>query len=248
MSSALARGRLLLAVAALLAVASVAAPSLANPPSNTREELICRAQSGVGFSYYWGGGCWCASGCSPDFSCSPGSCSGNCPSCTHSGTYGADCSGFVTKVWQVPSAIAVNSCGHGPYVAASYTSSSSYWSVIDRSSAEAGDAMAYSGHVLIYESGDPWGYMWAYEASGCAVGIVHNNRSCSNSYNAARRINISSGECSPGETDSQDCGKEKHPGFDIDVICKPAQPEFHTKICNRESDQVGQDRPSCKLC
>ena len=29
-----------------------------------------------------------------------GSCSGSCPSCSHSGKYGADCSGLIAKAWQ----------------------------------------------------------------------------------------------------------------------------------------------------
>jgi len=194
------------------ACALLGAPSTASadPPTNTRDEIACRASSGVGYSYYWGGGCWCQSGCSPNFgACSAGSCSGSCPSCSHSGTYGADCSGFVNKVWQVPSAIATNSCGHGNYVAASYTSSTSYWSVIDRSALQKGDVLASSSHVAVYDQGDPWGSMAVWEAKGCSYGIVHNWRTFSSSYSAARRINIdetSNCECDPGETETEACG------------------------------------------
>ena len=63
----------------------------------TTDEILNRAATGVGFSYWWGHGVW-----NPG-STSHGSCSGSCPSCTHSGSYGADCSGFAAKVWQVPS-------------------------------------------------------------------------------------------------------------------------------------------------
>ena len=196
--------------AALVVVALavlVGVPALAAPPQMSRDDIICRAQSGVGFSYYWGGACWCASGCSPNFSCSPGSCSGSCPSCTHHGTYGADCSGYVTKIWQVPDPIATTTCGHGPYVAATYTHSTSYWNVISRNSLQRGDSLASSTHVLIYEQGDPWGSLVAYEARGCSYGIVRNWRSCSSSYVAARRINLgSSCACTPGQTQSDDCG------------------------------------------
>jgi hypothetical protein len=69
---------------------------------------IQRAQSGVGFSYKWGGGCW-----SPG-STSYGACYGSCPNCSHSGSWGADCSGFVAKVWQVPGNEDLTSCDH-PY-------------------------------------------------------------------------------------------------------------------------------------
>ena len=195
------RGLLLLCLALALPAVATAAP-----PWETRDQIICRASSGVGFSYWWGGGCWCQSGCSPNWACDPGGCSGSCPSCSHWGSYGADCSGFTSKTWQVPSSQATNYCDHGPYVAASYTSSSSYWSVISRSSALKADAFASSSHVLVYESGDPWGWLWAYEARGCSYGIVHNSRTCSNSYSAARRINISDCECSPGAVETVGCG------------------------------------------
>ncbi|GMV41088.1 MAG: hypothetical protein AMXMBFR64_28040 [Myxococcales bacterium] len=191
--------------AALLAADAIALPTM------SRDEIICRAKSGVGFSYYWGGGCWCSNGCSPNFSCSKGSCSGNCPSCNHSGSYGADCSGFTTKVWQVPNAISTSTCGHGPYVAASYTKSATYWDKISRSSMLKGDALASSTHVLIYESGDPWGSHWAYECKGCSYGCVHNVRTAGSSYSAARRHNLGGGggggECNPGQVQSQACGQ-----------------------------------------
>ncbi len=202
-------GRNIFAVAVLAVLLGLpVAPRVghAAPPWNTREELICRAASAVGFSYYWGGSCWCQSGCSPNWSCSAGSCSGNCPSCTHTGSYGADCSGLVNKVWQVPDAIATTTCGHGPYVANSFRSSTAYWNVISRSSLQAGDVLASTTHVVVFQSGDPWGSFWTYEAIGCAYGVIHNLRSYSSSYSAASRINISTCACSPGATQSASCG------------------------------------------
>ncbi|MDY0002654.1 MAG: hypothetical protein RBU30_15265 [Polyangia bacterium] len=194
---------LLLALAVLL----TSAPAAAAPPWNTRDELICRAASAVGFSYYWGNSCWCASGCTRNTACGAGSCSGSCPSCTHYGTYGADCSGLVNKVWQVPNPIATTTCGHGPYVANSYKYDHTYWDVISRSSLQRGDVLASSTHIVVYHYGDPWGSMVVYEAKGCSYGIVHNWRTCSSLYSAARRINISSGcVCTPGQTQSQACG------------------------------------------
>jgi hypothetical protein len=178
----------------------------AAPPPMSRADIMCRVSSAVGYSYYWGGSCWCANGCSPG-NCTKGSCSGNCPSCSHSGSYGADCSGLVNKVWQVPDTISTTTCGHGPYVAASYQSSTSNWTVISRSNIQEGDAMASSTHVLLFDHGDPWGQLVAYEARGCSYGIVHNWRSCSSSYNATRRANlISDCQCSPGETETEACG------------------------------------------
>lgn len=84
------------------------------PPPMSRDEILCRAGSGVGFSYHRGGGCWCANGCVPDLGCPAGSCTGNCPNCRHSGRYGADCSGFVNNVWQMPDVQDIRHCSHGP--------------------------------------------------------------------------------------------------------------------------------------
>lgn len=200
--------RAIAAVALAAFVWSVGARAAsAAPPPSTRDELICRGNSAVGFSYWWGGSCWCRSGCDPDFSCWAGDCDGNCPSCTHSGSHGADCSGFVNKVWQVPDPIATTTCGHGPFVANSYRSDSAYWNVIPRDSVQPGDALASSTHVVLFHYGDPWGSMMAYEARGCDYGIVHNLRSCSSSYSAARRINlVSPCECTPGQVESEGCG------------------------------------------
>ena len=183
----------------------LASSAMATPPPMTRDEIVCRAASGVGYSYHWGGACWCSNGCSPG-SCDHGGCSGNCPNCTHWGM-GADCSGFVTKVWQIPNPINTSTCGHGPYVAESYMSSTSYWHTKSRSSVEQGDALASHTHVLLYHYGDPWGQMRVYEAKGCAYGIQHDLRSCSSEYVASQRINIGpSCDCTAGDKQKEACG------------------------------------------
>ncbi len=181
--------------ALVAASAIVCAPALADPPPMSRADFICLAESGVGFSYWWGGECWCATGCSPDTSCGVGTCTGSCPDCTHTGSYGADCSGYVSRIWQVPDPYAVDACGTERYVAASFTASGPYWDVIDRDDILPGDALASSSHVMLYESGDPWGYPAVFEAKGCSYGIVYNTRSVSSSYVAARRVDILA--CSP---------------------------------------------------
>jgi cell wall-associated NlpC family hydrolase len=148
------------------------------------DEAIARAESGVGFSYHWGAGCW-----SPG-STAHGACYGSCPSCTHSGTWGADCSGYVAKVWQVPGASAVSTCSH-PYSTANFYSDSTHWSTVSRGSLKRGDALVYhsngAGHIFIYESGDGWGWMQTYEAKGCSYGIQHDTRNASSSYKGIRR-------------------------------------------------------------
>jgi hypothetical protein len=150
----------------------------------TVADAMDRARSGVGFSYFWGGGCW-----NPDAS-AKGSCSGSCPSCSHSGTWGADCSGYVAKVWQVPRSVATTTCSH-PYSTDNFYNEEREWKTIPRGQARRGDALVYrkngAGHIFIFDSGDPWGSMKAYEAKGCSYGIVVNSRTASSDYKAIRR-------------------------------------------------------------
>lgn len=200
-----------------------AGPALAAPPWETRDDILCRAESGLGFSYSWGGECWNASGCSPDYSQGVGFCDGcgdgnGCASCTasspccymgasclHSGTWGADCSGYVTKVWQVPDPIALSACNVFRYVANSFRSSGSYWDVISWNDLQRADSLATSAHVMLFHYWDSWGWPMVYEARGCFDGIVHHIRSCSG-FTAARRINISDCACTPGQAQSEGCG------------------------------------------
>jgi hypothetical protein len=144
-----------------------------------------RARLGVGYSYYWGHGSW------RDDGTQLGSCSGTCPSCTHTGQYGADCSGFVAKVWQIPGPSPLTTDLH-PYSTYNFYNQSTHWSRVDRATIRPGDALVYNangeGHIMLFESGsDPWGSIWTYEARGCSTGIVHNLRTAASMYVAIRR-------------------------------------------------------------
>jgi hypothetical protein len=142
--------------------------------------ILARAASGVGFSYSWGGGCWDPS------SGDHGSCSGNCPSCSHAGQWGADCSGFVAKAWQVPEGSDTTTCEH-PYTSSDFYSGADHWSDVPRSAPQAADAFVRNGHIFLYESGDAWGWVMAYEARGCATGIQHDSRTAGSEYKLIRR-------------------------------------------------------------
>ena len=149
------------------------------------DDIFALAKLAVGYSYYWGHGSW------RDDATLHGSCSGSCPSCTHSGQYGADCSGFVAKVWQVPSASPITLDAH-PYSTANFYNDQVYWKQIPRSTIAPADALvrrdATSGHIALFESGaDPFGAVWLYEARGCATGVVHDLRTVDSSYIAIRR-------------------------------------------------------------
>jgi hypothetical protein len=154
------------------------------PPSSEIDEIMQRARSGVGFSYHWGGGCW------QPGSSAKGACYGSCPNCSHSGQWGADCSGYVAKVWQVPKDSALTTCAH-PYSTYNFTNESTHWRTVSRSSARMADALTYNsggaGHIMLFESGDAWGWAKAYEAKGCSTGIVYNTRMVGSAYKAIRR-------------------------------------------------------------
>jgi uncharacterized protein YraI len=164
-------------------------PGDEDPPSSSPRDLaITRAKSGVGFSYWWGHGRFRPEG---PTSSNKGSCSGTCPSCSHSGSYGGDCSGFAAKVWQVPSSNTDLTDDEHPYSTADFHGSSSQWSTVSRSNLQKADALVYrsggAGHIFVYEKGDGWGSMYAYECKGCSAGCIQGYRTASSSYKGIRR-------------------------------------------------------------
>lgn len=161
------------------------------PVADARKEMIGRARSGVGFSYWWGHGRWLPEGPS---SATRGACMGSCPNCSHSGSYGADCSGYIAKIWQLPGWNDDLSQDAHPFSTWNFYNEESSWRGISRNALQPGDALVYrsgsSGHIALYESGDGWGSMWLYEARACATGVVHNLRSLDGSYKAIRRAGL----------------------------------------------------------
>jgi SH3 domain-containing protein len=158
---------------------------------NSRDEAVARAQSGVGFSYWWGHGRWLETGAT---STNKGSCSGSCPSCTHSGSYGADCSGFAAKVWVVPSSNNDLSVDAHPYSTAVFENEYHGWHNVARADLKRADAMVYNtdgaGHIFIYDRTDQWGNVFAYECKGCVDGCVEGFRGVSASYKGIGRDGI----------------------------------------------------------
>jgi len=149
---------------------------------------MARAKSGKGFSYWWGHGRFRDEG---PTSSTKGSCSGSCPSCSHSGSYGGDCSGYVAKVWQVPASNDQLSVDDHPYSTSTFNEGSSNWSTVSRSNLKQADAMVYNngsaGHIFIYDSGDGWNSMYAYECKGCSYGCVSGYRTASSAYHGIRK-------------------------------------------------------------
>jgi hypothetical protein len=147
-----------------------------------------RAKAGVGFSYWWGHGAYRPEGPSGS---NAGSCSGSCPTCSHSGTYGGDCSGFAAKVWQVPSSNTDMTADSHPYSTADFNVDGSQWSTVSLGTMQAMDAMVYrsggAGHIFVYDHGDQWGSMYAYECKGCSYGCTGGLRTASSAYHSIRR-------------------------------------------------------------
>ena len=78
-----------------------------------------------------------------------------------------------------------------PYSTYNFKYESTHWSSISRGSAKKADEFVHhdggAGHIFVYEKGDPWGSVWAYECKGCAWGCVHDLRSIYSYYLARRR-------------------------------------------------------------
>lgn len=155
-----------------------------------RDEVISRAKSAMGFSYWWGHARFRESGPAGGYA---GSCSGSCPSCSHSGSYGGDCSGLVAKAWQVGGSDALSSDDH-PYSTADFVDNTSQWHSVSRSNLEQADAMVYHsgshGHIFLYDKGDAWGSVYAYECKGCSSGCLHDLRTASSAYHGVRRSGL----------------------------------------------------------
>lgn len=159
------------------------------PGGNTViDAAMARAKSGVGFSYWWGHGRFKPEG---PTSSTKGSCSGSCPNCSHSGSYGGDCSGLVAKVWQVPASNDDITEDSHPYSTADFVEDTSQWKTVARDKLKMADAMVYrsggAGHIFIYSKGDGWGSMYAYECRGCSAGCIAGYRTASSSYHGIRR-------------------------------------------------------------
>ncbi len=163
------------AFAAALLLLGLHRPAEALCPEISREDIIKHAKTGVGCKYVWGGTCWDPS---------------------NKSWKGADCSGYVTKCWQIPAASKYTDCVPHYYTTASFSTGTTHWTHISRNDLQKGDALNYrsggSGHIVIYYSGDKWGSAQVYEARGTAYGILYRTKSVSSSYKARRRHRLKS--------------------------------------------------------
>jgi len=148
-------------------------PAHAAIPTITRDQIISIAKSGVGCPYVWGGTCWDPA---------------------NKKWKGADCSGYVTKCWQIPTATKTTDCVSHYYTTYTFLNSTTHWTKISRNDLLKGDALVYNtgsaGHVILYYSGDKWGNAQVYEARGTAYGIIYRTKYVDSSYAARRRNSI----------------------------------------------------------
>jgi len=162
--------RATIAIALLLALPGLAGAAI---PTITRDQIISIAKSGVGCPYVWGGTCW-----------DPAKKSWK----------GADCSGYVTKCWQIPTATKTTDCVPHYYTTSTFQNYTTHWTKISRNDLIKGDALVYNsgsaGHVILYYSGDKWGNAQVYEARGSAYGIVYRTKYVESKYVARRRNSI----------------------------------------------------------
>jgi hypothetical protein len=182
-------------------------------PLITRAQIIDIAKSGVGCPYVWGGTCWDPA---------------------NKTWKGADCSGYVTKCWQVPAASATTDCLPHYYTTATFYSETTHWTAISRSELLAGDSLVYrsggSGHIILFESfTETSGCYQVYEARGTAYGIVHRVKCPDSTYQPRRRHNLTDKPSVPanqppkGYLDDADCSSVRGWAYDPDAKDKPIQ-------------------------
>ena len=179
----------LLLCGAVAAVAlGSACPASAAPNPMTVQEMVEIAKTVPGFSYWWGGSKW-KPGAADKGKCIPNGANG-CPDCSHTGPYGADCSGFVGKAWQVDKPVALDVAYH-PYSTVHFTGNTTWWTHPPKAEAQLGDAFTYNkngaGHIFLYEKGNVWGNVYAWECKGCSYGCTYGLRTVSADYINARR-------------------------------------------------------------
>ncbi len=206
----------------------------------TRAEIIGIAESGIGYSYRYGGESWDPGGVN-----FPGICHKTClePSC-HSASkggpeWGMDCSGFVQQVWQAPRPNPVNrEIGKERYSTHNFRNEEKDWFRLNsRDELKRGDALVYrnskGGHIVLFEKWLGNGQALVYECAGCSRGCVHRARSIGAAYIPIRRrlVNDLDDKGLEGELETASC--EEISGYAVD----PASPDTPVEVA------ITTDRP-----
>jgi hypothetical protein len=198
-------------LATLALLLSVVLPSTTAQAQTTTaamspEEMIALARPAVGHGYHWYHGNWTLDGsnvgeCTP---IAPATGCGdsalpNAHSCNYQGMVGADCSGFVAKVWQVPEPTPVEDDVH-PYGTEAFgRESGGPWTDITEAEVKRGDAFVKGGsHVVFVDRRIANGKYMIYHASGCTKGIVYQQWDPPVGFKPIRRDNVT-------DPDVKDC-------------------------------------------
>jgi MYXO-CTERM domain-containing protein len=222
------------AALAVLTVLVAARPALAGCPVMTRDQIIALAKTGVGCPYVWGGTCW-----------DPANTSWK----------GADCSGFVTKCWQVPAASKTTDCLPHYYTTDSFYSDTTYWNPITRADLLPGDALVYrsgsSGHIVLFEAfTDTSGCYQVYEARGTSYGIVHRVKCPDSTYQPRRRQSLSSSTTPPvnqppqGKLEVADCSSITGWAYDPDAKTTSISVHVYFDAAPGQAGAVGYGAPA----
>ncbi len=165
-----------------LALVLVAASPAEALPLLARDEIIARAESGLGTDYTWGNESWV-------------------PNAAGSGP---DCSGYVLKCWEVPRRLLYEEEDpDNASIAPRYTTYDFYnnrgaWSALpNRSYLKPGDILVRnngsSGHVVLYAGGDRWSTPTVYEAPGTGLKVRYASRSLTSDYLPKARDEVTQG-------------------------------------------------------
>lgn len=105
--------------------------------------------------------------------------------------WGADCSGYVAKVWELAIAMPLEAQKHEQYYTGTFYSAEPVVEskIISESEVKPGDAFVRTGspgHIFIVKKRDSWGKYQSYEAKGKNYGIVVDTRTVGSEWRAIR--------------------------------------------------------------
>lgn len=148
----------------------------------------------MGFGYWWGHARWDLAGATPE---NRGQCIDN--NSDYHGEFGADCSGFVSKIWGFPEGNSdVYVDRHGPGTGAYAEDRPGSWWTVDYGELTGADALVYrdvqqgAGHIVLFAGFDHGGNVVSYECRGCAYGCMSVKRTfdelLERGYHGIRRV------------------------------------------------------------